>query len=296
MPIYERRERRLAALADAPRSLPIGFAIVGVQKAGTSSLYAMITAHRAVAAGPQKELRFFLELRDWDSPDYSTYRRPARGRQTVAGDATPGYLFFPGALARMQRYDPEMRLVASFRDPIERAFSHWSMERRRNPRYPDLPDTIDLYAADELPEATNPGSGPTPLLRTSPFIRGLYGAQLERALALFPRRQWLLVEFQAMVERPHEVLDQATDLLGIDRFTTYPELPRLMASPTVNLGPRPSAQQVQTLVERYADDLALFARLSGLDIRRWPTRRVLDGDLDVATLRDSLCDRLGLPA
>ena len=294
MPIYERRQRRVAALVGAERSLSISFAIVGVQKAGTSSLYSMLVKHPQVAGGPQKELRFFMEPRDWDDPDYSSYRRPARGRQTVAGDATPGYLFYPGALERIHGYDPGMRLLASFRDPIERAFSHWSMERRRNDDYPDLPEAIERYGADGLPEPPPADALPTPLLRGSPFARGLYGAQLERALALFPAEQWLLVEFRALLRDPDAVLDRATDLLGLPRFAAYPELPQRMAGPTTNPGPRPSVAAIEGLVRRYADDLALFARLSGLDISGWPTRQAAEGTLDVADLRDRLCDKLGL--
>ncbi|HEY3528649.1 MAG TPA: sulfotransferase [Nocardioides sp.] len=294
MPIYERRQRRLAALAEAERSLPISFAIVGVQKAGTSSLYSMLVKHRQVAGGPQKELRFFLEPRDWGQPDYSDYRRPARGPQSVAGDATPGYLFYPGAMERIHRYDPGMKLLASFRDPIERAFSHWSMERRRNESYPDLPEAIERYGSDELPGPVAADAGPTPLLRGSPFARGLYGAQLERALALFPAEQWLLVEFRALLRDPRAVLDRATDLLGLPRFASYPALPRRMAGPTTNPGPRPSVVAVEGLVRRYADDLSLFADLSGLDISAWPTRQAAEGQLAVPELRDRLCDRLGL--
>jgi hypothetical protein len=294
MPIYERRRRRLAALAETECSLPITFAIVGVQKAGTTSLYSMLVRHPHIAGGHQKELRFFMERRDdWHDPDYSTYRRPARRRHRVAGDATPAYLFYPGAMERMHRYNPAMRLIASFRDPIERGFSHWSMERLRDDGYPDLPEAIERWGGDDLP-AGPPAGSPTPMLRGSPFARGLYGAQLERAMALFPPPQWLLVEFGSLLREPHAVLDRATDLLGVSRFTTYPGLPRKMAGPATSPGARPSVGQVEGLVRRYAADLALFARLSGLDISGWPTQQAAEGRLDVGVLRDRLCDRLGL--
>lgn len=292
--IARRRERRLAALATAERSLPVTFAIVGVQKGGTTSLYSMLTRHPAIVGGPQKELRFFLEPRDWSNPDYSTYRRPARGRAHLAGDATPGYLFYPGALERMRRYDPEMRLMASFRDPLERAFSHWAMERGRRDSYPDLPEAIERWGDDDLPAPVSDDASPSPLLQGSPFARGLYGAQLERALGCYPREQWLLVEFRQLLDDPHTVLDRATDHLGLRRFATYPALPHRMASPVSNPGGRPSAAAIERLVRRYADDLVLLERLSGLDLSGWPTKQAAEGTLEIAALRDRLCDRLGL--
>jgi hypothetical protein len=294
--IPRRRAQRLAALAEAQQSVPISFAIVGVQKAGTTSLYSMLTRHPDIVGGPQKELRFFLEPNDWADPDYSTYRRPAKRPGQVAGDATPGYLFFPGAIERMHGYDADMRLMASFRDPLERAFSQWSMERSRHETYPDLPEMIERYGHDELPQAGPADGRPTPLLRSSPFVRGLYGAQLARGLEYFPREQWLLLEFRSLIREPHQSLDRATDLLGLPRFTKYPELPQRMAGPTTNPGQRPSVAAIESLVRRYADDLALFERLSGLDLSGWPTKQAADGALDVSDLRDQLCDRLGLQA
>lgn len=292
--IARRRELRLAALATAERSLPIGFAIVGVQKAGTTSLYSMLTRHPAIVGGPQKELRFFLEPHDWSNPDYSTYRRPVKGGARLAGDATPGYLFYPGALERMHRYDPSMRLMASFRDPLERAFSHWAMERRRHEHYPDLPEAIERWGDDDLPTSAPEGASPSPLLQGSPFARGLYGAQLERALACYPREQWLFVEFRRLLGEPTVVLDEATDHLGLPRFTTYPSMPHRMASPLSNPGGRPSSAAIERLVRRYAEDLVLLKRLSGLDVSGWPTKQAADGDLEIAVLRDRLCDRLSL--
>src|SRR3954451_24922202 len=144
----QRRTKRLTAL-EGHEAVPIGFAIVGVQKAATSTLYRMLVRHPRVVAGPEKELRFFLEDRDWSDPDYSSYCRPRRpATADLAGDATPAYLFWPRALERMRAYRADMRLLATFRDPVERAFSQWAMERARHADYPDLPEAMQLYAAD----------------------------------------------------------------------------------------------------------------------------------------------------
>lgn len=295
MPAIEKRKaKRLAALAQAASSVPISFAIVGVQKAATTSLYQMLALHPRVVDGPQKEMRFFLEARDWSDPDYSTYRRPVlSGDGDIAGDATPAYLFWPGALERMRAYDPGLRLMAAFRDPIERAFSHWSMERMRHSWYPDLPQAIESYGHDPLPteiSADRPGAA----LQRSPFSRGLYGAQLERGLAHFPAEQWLLFEFREITGDHRRSLDRATDHLGIERFETYPELDHRMATPTTNDGTAPSVAAIEGLVRHYADDLALFERLSGIDTSRWSTRRVIDGTLEVEEFHATLCAKLGL--
>jgi hypothetical protein len=288
-----RRHQRLSLL-ESHEAVPIRFAIVGVQKAATSSLYAMLVRHPRIVGGPQKELRFFFEDQDWDHPDYSTYCRPRlEAGADLAGDATPAYLFWPGALERMRAYRPEMLLVSTFRDPVERAFSQWAMERSRHPGYPDLPEAIERYGADALPDRL-PESDPSPSLQRSLFARGRYGAQVERGLACFPRRQWLFLEFGQLLSAHEHALDRVTDHLGIDRFQRHPDLVRRSATPTRNTGTAPSVAALDRLVQGYAEDLAAFERLTDVDTSSWPTRRVLSGRLAVEELHAHVCGRLGL--
>lgn len=294
--MQQRRLRRLETLALSSRQLPISFSVVGVQKAATSTLYKMLTRHREVAGGHEKEIRFFMEeARDWDDPDYSTYCRPAEHPAVrVAGDATPAYIFWPRALERMHRYNPGMRLIATFRDPVERAFSEWSMQRTRDAGFPDLPEAVRRFSARHVPNEISRESPPYEVRRQALVTRGLYGQQLERGLRHFPREQWLLIGFRDFLTHHTSTLDRVTDHIGVHRYRRYPGLQHRGATASGHAGRPPSADDVRHLVELYADDLALFARLSGLDVSRWPTTRVLSGDLDVAEFSDLLSRKLGL--
>jgi hypothetical protein len=284
-----RRANRMAALEATEASVPISFVIVGVQKGATTTLYRMLAEHPDVVDGPEKEMRFFIEPRDWSAPDYSSYRRPVVRGGHVAGDATPAYLFWPGAMQRIRDYCPDMRVMAIFRDPIERAFSQWAMERARRPAYPELPSAIRRFVDAPLPPE---GIEPTlRQLRRSIFARSLYGEQLERALPLFPAEQWRLFEFQALVADHGPEMDRATDLLELPRFETYPALPHRNATAVVS-GKAPSVSAFERLVQRYADDLPLFERLSQIDTSGWPTRQVLDGTLELEAFHARICSRL----
>lgn len=287
-----RRANRMAALAASDVSVPVSFAIVGVQKGATTTLYRMLVEHPDVVDGPEKEMRFFIERRNWAEPDYSTYRRPVVRGGHVAGDATPAYLFWPGAMQRLRDYDPALQVMAIFRDPIERAVSHWSMERGRRDGYPDLADAIETYVDDPLPPED--ADQPTPReLQYSLFSRSLYGEQLERALPLFPEEQWGLFEFRALITDPRGQIDRATDLLGLDRFDELPPLPHRNQTASVDAGRLPTVAHIERLVRRYADDLSVFERVSGLDTGTWPTRRVLEGSLAVEELHATLVSKLG---
>lgn len=292
-PVKMRRQRRLAALEDAPYRVSVNFSIVGVQKAATSTLHRMLAHHPNIAGGPEKEIRLFImEDVDWARPDYSDYARPSyEAGCTMAGDATPEYLFWPRGLERMKRYNADMPLLATFRDPIERAFSQWSMERMRESLFPDVPETIEHWATPRIPDDV---SDAFTLRQRSLYTRGLYGQQLERGLGLFPREQWLLIDLREIATDLRSVLDRATDHLSLPRFAEYPKRLHENRTPTSNVGAAPSVADIQRLVDLYADDLALFRQLSGLDISHWPTAKVLDGRLAISDFRDRLVAKLGL--
>jgi hypothetical protein len=48
------------------------------------------------------------------------------------------------------------------------------------------------------------------------------------------------------------------------------------------------------LTDIYADDLELFASLSGFDVSDWPTARIAAGTLDPADLAAELARKVGL--
>ena len=194
--------------------VPYTFSIVGVQKAGTSTLMAMIHRHQQVARSPRKELHYFdNEARDWSDPDTSDYVCPrTRKRQRIAGDSTPLYIFWPHALQRMHDHRPETRLIAIFRDPIERVFSQWSMNRGRRPQLtPDWPTYIQTQRHKTLPDSLPTDIHVSRYPALSGVVRGFYGQQLERGLGIFPREQWLLLSFREMLADHKATLNRVTE-------------------------------------------------------------------------------------
>jgi hypothetical protein len=282
--------------AEATRRVPVNVAIVGVQKAGTSSLFDLLRKHPEVCPGPRKEWHFFDdEKRPWDEPDYSGYwARAWTVRQRIAVDATPSYLFWPQALERMRAYRADMRLIAILRDPIERAFSHWAMYFGRLPSFPTFSVLAQGPPRTALLDRIPRGWNHLRMRRWSMIPRGFYGAQAQRGLALFPRRQWLFLDFHRFVADHRAALDRTTRFLGVDPYRRAPELRVIQSTRDDLTAPPPTGADIRRLAELYADDLDLLARLAGLDVSDWPTRQVLDGWLDAAELADQLAHKAGL--
>ncbi len=244
---------------------PIDFIIGGVQKGGTTALFEHMGRDLQVSLSTVKETHFFDdETQDWTRPDYDAYHAlfdPPDGRPR--GEATPIYLYWPNALERIAAYNPAVRLILIFRDPVARAWSQWRMEIGRD---------FDNMAFSEAIRAgrsrvTEAGGHH----RVYSYVeRGFYAGQLAHALTLFNRDQLLLLRAEDLRRNPDSVLGQVAAHIGVAR-------PKGPTSPLeANVGGektgRMSQEDTLYLQALYADDLERFAALSGLDVSGW-TRR-----------------------
>src|SRR5256885_16741616 len=113
----------------------VNFVIGGTQKGGTSALDSFLRQHPEICMPEtRKELHYFDREKNFAKrPDHKKYHanfRPSPG-QRVIGEATPIYMYWNAAPSRIHAYNPEMKWILTLRNPVERAFSAWNMERNR---------------------------------------------------------------------------------------------------------------------------------------------------------------------
>nr|WP_278254253.1 sulfotransferase [Sphingobium sp. BYY-5] len=133
-------------------------------------------------------------------------------------EVTPAYSFWPQSMDRLQRYNPDARIILLFRDPFERAWSHWCMQYARGK------ETLSFASAIRTERHRLEGLPPDAVERRyfSYVGRGRYGSQLRRILALFPRDQLLLLTAEAFARDQSGILASISDFLGIDGFPPMP--------------------------------------------------------------------------
>ena len=280
--------------------LPFTFSIVGVQKAGTSTLQWMLNQHPEVARPPRKEMGWFdVDDATWRDVDHSAYGiTHAHPIHRALGDATPRYLLMPGALERMRAESPDLRLIAIFRDPIDRLVSQWVMVRERQPdRAPDWPEMMAWRPEDfptEVPARFEGPGGRARFMRASGVIRGYYGGQIRHGLSLFPRDQWLFLDFAELLSEPTKTMDAVTRHIDVGKFRPYPQLKKLMAgSPTIT-GTSPTGEDLMTLARALEPELAEYVALTGRSVDHWTTERLLIGELDPDEQADVYARKAGL--
>lgn len=236
--------RRFRVATGRVRILP-SFLVIGAQRGGTTSLFAYLRAHPAVAdaaggdprlGNTTKELHFFDT---WYGEGLNWYRSffpllpttelaRLRGSNVVAGESTPYYLYHPLAPQRAAKAIPDTKLIALLRDPIERAYSHYQLMRRINRE--DLSFEEAVAAEDErlakigdsFERAHETETGREGLFHHrhhSYLDRGLYAEQLERWYAHFPREQILVIRSEDMQADPRAIYSQVLDFLGLSAWS-----------------------------------------------------------------------------
>ncbi|MDY6785776.1 MAG: sulfotransferase [Cyanobacteriota bacterium] len=121
------------------------FLIIGVQKAGTTSIYNYLKQHPQVYMSPVKETNFLEQ--DWEQRFKDGSRTPNAKKidtfekycnlfkgvkdEIAIGEDSPNYLFhYDTSIELIKRYVPQAKLIAVLRNPIERAHSDYLMHVR----------------------------------------------------------------------------------------------------------------------------------------------------------------------
>lgn len=203
------------------------FLVIGAQRSGTTSLNDYLDEHPYVLCAAVKEVQYFHRHYEkgerWYRSRFPLALRRARARRRTGvapevGETSPDYLFDPRAPSRVHAFDTRMKLVAVLRDPVERGYSHWRMERRRGSEPLSFEAALEREAVElphelELLRATS-GYRDTPF-RTSYVTRGRYAEQLDRWLALFPREQLLVLTSDDLFAQPEDTMSRVADFLGV---------------------------------------------------------------------------------
>lgn len=191
------------------------FLIVGAQKCGTTTLYDVLKEHPEVNMSTMKEINFFTFEKKYGKgiSYYSTFFEKKSTKQKVSGEASPGYMNYPGIAKRIYDDLGPIKIVMVLRDPIKRAYSQYWDNRRHLSEYLSEEGIIDRYLTSEY---NNNSKGY--------FSRGVYIKYIEEYLQYFDRRNLHVMLFEDLIQNPKPELKKLYTFLGIDTSEKYLEL------------------------------------------------------------------------
>jgi hypothetical protein len=195
------------------------FFIVGAPKCGTTALYEYLRPHPNIFMARVKEPHYFAkDLGTYPfiktAEDYAGLFADARERHLRVGEASVYYLRSTVAIANIREFNPDARLIAMFRNPVEMLHSFHAQLL-----YVAEESESDFETAWRLQEQRSRGIALPPRSR-GPFLvqyRELarFGTQTERLLSIFPREQVKLILYDDFAASPQAVYDDVVGFLGI---------------------------------------------------------------------------------
>ena len=230
--VYVWMNRNVGRLDPKERATP-NFFVVGTQRGGTTSLFIYLLAHELVH-GPRraKGVHYFDTSYD-KSPEWYISNFPRvedlaaqeseHGVTPAVGEGAPYYLFSPVIPARIHGINPDARIIAVLREPLDRAISHHNHEVKRGFETLGLEEAFEAEASrliGEVEKLKNDSSYISkPHIHHAYLGRGQYAEQVRRYFELFGRENVLVLDSAALSEDPEATVRQATDFLGLPPLT-----------------------------------------------------------------------------
>lgn len=224
--------------------------VVGVQKAGTSSLFSALSLHPGISPAATKEPQFFALQESLVERHIDSYRSlfPPSGHYSL--EASTFYFTSPDAPRLIKKFSDDTRILIVTRDPVARAYSgYWHMRkkvlRRERREFREIVDQMqgrdgaiaareaDLvqdaafeglidgdylgrnYLKDRIEQFSFDATFQDPLWCYRYFTVSSYGRHLRRWRKCFPRRM-KVVELESLIRSPKKALQDIYEWLDLD--------------------------------------------------------------------------------
>lgn len=204
------------------------FFVIGTAKSGTTSIYQYLSQHPDIFLPNVKEIHYYSNATSKNDFDFikpksnKTYHTKVikdeqaynslfekASKETYLGDCSPSYFYDENAAKRIYDDYPESKLIVVLRDPIDRAYSQFLMERRigieANENFLDAlktdfeNDKDRIWGIDHL------------------YVdHGMYFKQLQGFRKFFRDDQILCLSFQDITKNTEEALKDILNFLEID--------------------------------------------------------------------------------
>jgi hypothetical protein len=176
--------------------------IIGAYKCGTSFLHDNLDQHPDITMSIRKEPAYFSKTRNFDK-GVQWYQSQWPRHNRIMGESSPQYTYasdWEEVPARMQKLIPDVKLILSIRDPIERIVSHYLHSYKKY---------------DELRSFEEAVSSPT--LASSFYVQcSRYYAIASRYLEKFERSQIHIIVLEQLKSSPAEEMKCIFQFLEID--------------------------------------------------------------------------------
>lgn len=225
------------------------FFYFGNIRCATASFYEALRHHPQVVAPANKDINFWVNMdeRRKGVQAYHNLYFPLRNDPRVYGDGSTAAIACPGTATTLHRQYPDLKLFASFRHPVHRAYSHYQACKRDPGNAFLLPFGQEMirqtqhlrscegrYATEkeklvlcygntrrlcQWSKSDTTGCAHIVLL-------GLYPVLTREWVSVFPKSSFFWFDMHQFHEDGARILQDAFDFLGLDQPTSFADRSR----------------------------------------------------------------------
>ena len=241
----------------------VSFLGCGAQKSGTSALDNYLRQHPEICLPAMKEIHYFdneynFRFHNVNYAKYHSFFQMERSHR-IAGEVTPAYMYMDYAMRRIWEYNPHIKILILLRNPIQRAYSHWNMNRVKGAE--------ELSFLDAVSQRTERSRAKLPLQnkKFAYLDRGFYSSQIRQVFRFFPREQVLIKRSSSLSTDPVGTMAEIFEFLGIEALSIQEEEP-------IHEGiyDRPMAEEEREFLHNfYQYEIKELENLLGWDCSDW---------------------------
>ena len=215
------------------------FLVIGFPKCGTTSLYEYLIQHPSIYPPLGKEIDYFDRLYsrglNWYKVRFPTkpqrfFIQNLQRRKFLTGEATPRYIEHPHALNRIKNELPNAKFIVLLRNPIDRAFSHFTQNVENGYEYKTFESAIKSEKERILKRYEKMENNETYYSWDYDLFayldHGIYADKLQKWFNVFPKERFLIIQSEEFLRNPSKIYYQTLRFLNLNmwepnKFTLY---------------------------------------------------------------------------
>ena len=171
------------------KGFKLDFVGIGAPRTGTTWISTMLEEHPEICMADQKEIHFFSIDKLYNSGSkYLSDRFTHCNKLEVLGEWSVDYLYSKEAAKRIYKHNPNIKILVCLRDPIERAYSHFLLQKYSAVISPFYSFTDAVSGSD----------------KHSYIERGRYARYLQHYLSIFPKENVKVIIYEEFTKNPKE--------------------------------------------------------------------------------------------
>lgn len=207
------------------------FLIIGAAKCGTSSLYDYLMQHPNVGKSLTKQIHFFDRYFDRSVSWYKVcfpflwqkfYMEKIQHKKFSTGEATAHYMTHPLAAQRAHKVIPNVKIIVMLRNPADRAYSHYSMEKDHNNEKLSFEEAIEKEPErikGEIEEMLNNQNNSGRNYPHKAYLKGgEYIEQILRWRKFFPKENFIFIKSEDFNKNPSLIYNEVLNFLKLPPY------------------------------------------------------------------------------